>query len=38
VTIEDDAELQLKQPHVVRLEIRPPIWRETAPFDSASYK
>ena len=28
VTIEDAAELQLKQPHVVRLETRPPISKE----------
>jgi pilus assembly protein CpaF len=27
VTIEDSAELQLRQPHVVRLETRPRTWR-----------
>ena len=30
VTIEDAAELQLQQPHVVRLETRPPTWRARA--------
>jgi len=30
LTIEDAAELQLKQPHVVRLETRPTTWKATA--------
>jgi pilus assembly protein CpaF len=36
VTIEDAAELQLKQPHVVRLETRPPTSKATARSGSAS--
>jgi pilus assembly protein CpaF len=34
VTIEDSAELQLRQPHVVRLETRAPTRRARAPFRS----
>ncbi len=30
ITCEDAAELQLQQPHVVRLETRPPTWRGRA--------
>ncbi|MFC6585783.1 CpaF family protein [Sulfitobacter aestuariivivens] len=34
VTIEDAAELQLQQPHVVRLETRPPLWMGATRFCS----
>ena len=37
VTIEDSAELQLRQEHVVRLETRPPNVEGRERFDSASW-
>ena len=37
VTIEDAAELQLQQPHVVRLETRPPTWRARARSRTATW-
>ncbi len=37
VTVEDAAELQLQQPHVVRLETRPPSWRAAARSPSATW-
>jgi pilus assembly protein CpaF len=37
VTIEDAAELQLGQDHVVRLEARPPTSRARAPSASATW-
>jgi pilus assembly protein CpaF len=36
VTIEDAAELQMRQEHVARLETRPPTWKGREPFVNAS--
>lgn len=37
ITIEDSAELQLQQEHVIRLESRPPTWRARARSPSATW-